>query len=313
MSYREHGMWEVLEVLRRHGRGEKTATIARGTGHSRFTVRRYVRLAKANGWTPAQGEPTESLAAAVLKQLRPGPREPPADTPSVEQHLLPHLDDGALDDLVFQCGNTQRPLPPVRLLDVRPTYRLGSVRSPFEPLGEVLQMVSELLAVVLPRLPINSWRGLSLQCVVGPAQPLDGVHMVQERSEPQLPLPPCGVSYPVERAARTFPALCPEHGTLVRVSLGHRPSLRHLRGWFRSVVRQLLWYYGGVRLPVTVHHRIASLDFPMRPGVTCSPGGWRDLPVPVQGVSVHAQGLRPRRVRQPLAIARLALLPSANQ
>ncbi len=93
MSYREHGMWEVLEVLRRCARSEKTATIARGTGHSRFTVRRYLRLAKEIGWTPAHGEPTEAVAAEVLKRLRPGPREAPADTPTVEQHLLPHLEE----------------------------------------------------------------------------------------------------------------------------------------------------------------------------------------------------------------------------
>src|SRR5262245_59018754 len=136
-----------------------------------------------------------------------------------------HLDDGALDDLVFQCGNAERPLPPVRLLDVRPAYRLGSVRSPFESLGQVLQIVSELLAVVLPRFPIDSRGSLSLQCVVGTAQPLDGVHMVQERGEPQLPILPCGLSYSLERAERTIPALCPEHVAFVRVPLGHRPSL----------------------------------------------------------------------------------------
>ena len=31
-----------------------------------------------------------------------------------------HLDDGPLDDLVLQRGNAERPLPPVRLLDVHP-------------------------------------------------------------------------------------------------------------------------------------------------------------------------------------------------
>src|SRR5664279_6035696 len=32
-----------------------------------------------------------------------------------------HLDDGPLGDLVLQRGDAERPLPPVRLRDVRPT------------------------------------------------------------------------------------------------------------------------------------------------------------------------------------------------
>ena len=90
---------------------------------------------------------------------------------------------------------------------------------------------------------------------------------------PYLPISPCGVSYPVERAERTFPALCPGHVTLGQVPFGHRPSLDCLRRWFRSVVRQLLRYYGAVRLPVPVHHRMVSLDFPMRSGPHTLPNG----------------------------------------
>jgi len=93
VSYREHGMWEVLEVLRRHGRGEKRAEIARSTGHTRATVRRYVRLAEELGWKPEAGEPGEELAAKVLARVRPGPREPPGGEPSVEQRLLPFIEE----------------------------------------------------------------------------------------------------------------------------------------------------------------------------------------------------------------------------
>jgi len=82
-----------------------------------------------------------------------------------------HLDDGTLDDLVLQRGNAQRSLPPVRLLDVRPPYRLRSVRSPLQPLGQVLQVLSQLLAVVLPRFAVDPCRRLSLQRIVGLLQP----------------------------------------------------------------------------------------------------------------------------------------------
>jgi hypothetical protein len=40
MAYREIGMWEIHEVLRRVARGEPQRAIQRATGHSRSTIRR---------------------------------------------------------------------------------------------------------------------------------------------------------------------------------------------------------------------------------------------------------------------------------
>lgn len=88
MAYKEHGMWEILEVLRRVHRGEKLRAIARTTGRTRKTIRRYLEAAKARGWRPGDGEPDEALAAGVLALLRPGPRDrSPSDA---ERRLLPH-------------------------------------------------------------------------------------------------------------------------------------------------------------------------------------------------------------------------------
>jgi len=42
MAYRAVAMWEVLNVLRRVGRGESRSAVARATGHDRKTVKRYV-------------------------------------------------------------------------------------------------------------------------------------------------------------------------------------------------------------------------------------------------------------------------------
>jgi DNA-binding IclR family transcriptional regulator len=42
MAYREVAMWEILNVLRRLGRGESKTSIAAATGHSRSTIRRYL-------------------------------------------------------------------------------------------------------------------------------------------------------------------------------------------------------------------------------------------------------------------------------
>jgi hypothetical protein len=70
---------------------------------------------------------------------------------------------------------------------------------------------------------------------------------------------------PPQRAEHVLLALSPGHVTLGRLSLDQTPSLHHLLGRSRlGLVRRLRWYYGSVRLPVAVHHRGTSLDFPMR-------------------------------------------------
>ena len=75
MVYREIAIWEVLEVLRRVGRGERQRAIARASGHSRTTVRRYERAARELGWVPGQHEPDEALPLAVVAALRPGTKD----------------------------------------------------------------------------------------------------------------------------------------------------------------------------------------------------------------------------------------------
>ena len=72
------------------------------------------------------------------------------------------------------------------------------------------------------------------------------------------------LTYPLKRATRVCPALCPGHVTLKRLPLGQSPFLRCLRSRTGGFVRQLRQYYETVRLPMPVHHRRASLDFPMR-------------------------------------------------
>lgn len=87
MAYREVGMWEILAVLRRLGRGEKQRRIARATGHSRKTIRRWATAAQELGWVAGEHEPDEALAAEVLAAIKPGPPAGPGDA---EQKLLPH-------------------------------------------------------------------------------------------------------------------------------------------------------------------------------------------------------------------------------
>ena len=99
MAYREHGMWEVLEVLRRAHRGERQRAISRTTGRSRKTIRRYLKIAGNLGWRPGQEEPDEPLAARVQARLRPGP---PEVGPSESECLLGIRPEG--------CGKARPPL-----------------------------------------------------------------------------------------------------------------------------------------------------------------------------------------------------------
>jgi transposase len=63
-------MWEILEVLRRVGRGEGQRAVARVTGHSRSTIRRWVACATELGWAAAIVEPDEALLAPHREQIR---------------------------------------------------------------------------------------------------------------------------------------------------------------------------------------------------------------------------------------------------
>ncbi len=80
MAYQEHGMWEVLDVLKRVHRGESLRKVAKVTGRSRKTIRRYLEAAAELGWVKDVHEPEEQLAAEVLAKLRPGPKDVVAKT-----------------------------------------------------------------------------------------------------------------------------------------------------------------------------------------------------------------------------------------
>jgi len=90
MTYKEHGMWEILEVLRRHWRGDSQVQIQAATGCSRTTIRRWLADARDLGWEAGAGEPDEALAARILEGLRPGRSSTgPGQT---ERLLLGHCD-----------------------------------------------------------------------------------------------------------------------------------------------------------------------------------------------------------------------------
>ena len=153
-----------------------------------------------------------------------------------------HFDGCALDDFVFQHRNSERSLPPVVLVDIRPTHRFRSVRSSLQPMGKILEIVLEGLAVVPPRLSIHTGRGFLLQAEVGLAQCFRVVDVVQQRGEPQLLILTCCLTYPLQRTERVFPARCPGRVLLGQVPFGQASSLHPLRYRLPGVVRELLRY-----------------------------------------------------------------------
>ena len=79
----------------------------------------------------------------------------------------------SLNELVFKRRDAERSLPPVRLRNVHPTHGLGPVRSALQPMGEVLEILLKVLAVVPPRLTVYTGCSVPLQLRIGEPQSVD--------------------------------------------------------------------------------------------------------------------------------------------
>ncbi len=104
-AYREHGMWEVLEVLKRLHNGEQIRSVSRVTGRSRKTVKRYKAAAEEVGWVAELHEPDEELAQEVIAALRPGPKG--HEQTETERKLEPHreqISDWLKQDNFYKRG-----------------------------------------------------------------------------------------------------------------------------------------------------------------------------------------------------------------
>ena len=89
MAYREHGMWKVLDVLKRHHRGESQRRIAVATGRGRKTIRAYIREAKKLGWSK-EVPPDDEFASRVAQRRQPGPSS--SEASASEKALRAHHD-----------------------------------------------------------------------------------------------------------------------------------------------------------------------------------------------------------------------------
>ena len=75
MAYREVLSVEIREIIRRWQAGLSQRRIARGTGLSRQTVRRYIEAAEAAGLKPGGPEPSEEQLAALATLSSTRPRQ----------------------------------------------------------------------------------------------------------------------------------------------------------------------------------------------------------------------------------------------
>ena len=177
-----------------------------------------------------------------------------------------HLHGRALDNLVLQRRDADRPFPPVRLRDVDPLDGPGAVRPALQARAQVLEVRFQGFPVARPRLPIDARRRVVLQRTVRLAQSIDVVDVVPQGRESPLLILLGRVAYPVQRVLQVHLALSPEPGLLSRIPLGQAPSLQTLRRPRASaaLVRVLPRYYGLVRLPVLVHRGRTPTGFSAR-------------------------------------------------
>ncbi|MCL6554090.1 MAG: IS21 family transposase [Firmicutes bacterium] len=90
MAYRELGMVELREIVRRWLDGEGIRAIARATGMDRKTIAEYLRAAVAAGVQRGGSPPTDEQLAAISAARRPG-RRPNTLAPSPELDAVrPH-------------------------------------------------------------------------------------------------------------------------------------------------------------------------------------------------------------------------------
>ena len=182
-----------------------------------------------------------------------------------------HLHHRALDDLVLQRGDAERPLPAVGLgMNCRRTASPGS--APLYASMQIDEVGLEIRLVLVPVMPSTPGAARRFNCETQSAA-VD-VHMVQERRQPNPFIPPCGATYALpclDTLAQLWSGACCSD----RIALA--PPLPSTA----SAQRALFGGFPGTMASSTspaVHHRLA-IALPMRPPAT-SPTPAGDLPFP---------------------------------
>ena len=174
--------------------------------------------------------PLDPHRQRIQRVMRASPRPEPVGE-AQEVRLVDgveHLDDGPLDDLVFQRGDARaaaaaRPpsgcTPSAMALPGSARCEPGRAGPGGWPPGPARSP---------PMSPRPPRRGLRAQRPVGHHQPIQA-DMVQQRREPRVLIPSCHFTHTVQPAWRVMPGTASGTRCAVRVPLGQSPSLHRLR------------------------------------------------------------------------------------
>ena len=221
-----------------------------------------------------------------------------------------HRDGRPLDDLVFQGGNRERPLPTVRFGYVDSPGRQRPICSSLEPRAQVHDVAIEALLVGSPRQSIYAGCGILLEFEESLFE-VFRIDVMQERGELLLLPLPCRLATCRTRssACDTFSrscarrVLCCSAFPLASALCSANSSAgcpASFIGFSATMVES------GFPCPCVIGYGSSpSRCGPARYPVT---GQTRDLPVPVQRVSTHARffdhaGPSGTRARAPVRIA----------
>ncbi len=140
-----------------------------------------------------------AFANRLPKHQKPSVLRLPANMLEAEKvgfvNRVEHFHRRSLNKLVFERRDAERSLPPIRLRNVDSTHRLRPVRSALQSMGEVLEILLKVLAVVLPRLSVNTGRRMPLQLEVSKPQSVDPVDVMQQSGELHILVQCCRLSY----------------------------------------------------------------------------------------------------------------------
>src|SRR3979490_1286429 len=141
--------------------------------------------------------PTQSASSASLRAT-PWPESirEPEEVFLVDR--VQQCDYRPLDNLVLEGCDRERTLPAIRLGNVDSPRRQCPIRSPLDPIMQVLDIAFEVCLVGLPRQPIHAGGCVLLKFEERLLQEF-GVDVVEERSEPLLPPFACDFPYAVQR------------------------------------------------------------------------------------------------------------------
>src|SRR5215468_7207698 len=112
-----------------------------------------------------------------------------------------------LDDLVFQCCDTQGALPPIGLRYVDSSRRSCPIRSAMHSTVQIGKSIFQSSFILLPRHAIDSRRGLTLECVKAIAKE-SGAEVVEQSGKPFLLPFSCCLPHTAQSLGQAFPALC---------------------------------------------------------------------------------------------------------